>query len=102
MKLKLTDVHTGRQMTVLYENNLLPALGEDGLQYFAFSHLTDDLGKPRKDCTVVDMNHKLAIKRESYPWKNIEKVEYIFDQECFDKAESIEQYVRLIREKKII
>jgi hypothetical protein len=101
MKLTLTDIHTGRQMKVLYENTLLPALGEDGLQYFIFSTVTHN-GQPRTDCTVVDMTHKLAISPVKYPYKGIDRVEFIFDKETFEKADSIPEYTRLLREKKII
>lgn len=104
MKTVLTDSKTGKQFTILYEDPYLPALGEDGIQYFLFqSNLTLWNGEPRDDCHVVDLNKRLAIKAETYPRLGInEPREYVFDKESFDVATSIDEYVKLIKQKGLI
>ena len=104
MKKVLTDSKTGRKFTVLIKNEWLPALGEDGLQYYVFtSHLTMWNGEPRDDCRVVDMKEHIAICAiERHSQGVITPQEYIFDKESFDAANSIEEYAEMIRKKGLI
>lgn len=104
MKKVLTDSKTGKQFTILFENPYLPALGEDGIQYFLFqSNLTLWNGDPRDDCHVVDLNKGIAVKAETLPGLGIDKpIEYIFDKESFDAANSISEYVELIKQKSLL
>lgn len=104
MKKVLTDSKTGKQFTILLENPYLPALGEDGIQYFLFqSNLTLWNGDPRDDCHVVDLNKGIAVKAETLPGLGIDKPrEYIFDKESFDAANSISEYIELIKQKSLL
>ena len=104
MKKILTDSKTGKQFTILFENPYLPALGEDGIQYFLFqSNLTLWNGDPRDDCHVVDLNKGIAVKAETLPGLGIDKpIEYIFDKESFDAANSISEYIELIKQKSLL
>ena len=104
MKKVLTDRKTGRKFTILFENQYLPALGEDGIQYFLFqSNLTLWNGEPRDDCHVVDLNEGIAIMAETHTGLGIkEPMEYIFDKESFDAANTVSEYVQMIRQKGLI
>ena len=104
MKKLLTDKKTGRQMTILYDNQYLPALGEDGICYFLFtSNLTDYFGEPRTDCTIVDLENQMAIKPETLLSVGIEEpIKFTLDKEAFDKANSLEEYAKMLRDKGII
>ena len=104
MKKLLTDKKTGNQMTILYDNQYLPVFGEDGIRYFLFTNnLTDYLGEPRTDCTIVDLENQMAIKPETHPAFGIkEPQKFIFDKEAFDKAKSLKEYSKILRDKGII
>ena len=104
MKKVLTDSKTGKQFTILFKNQYLPALGEDGIQYFVFTqNLTMWDGKPRDDCKVVDLRQKIAVCAETHPALGIEEpVRYVFDKESFDSANSISEYAEMIRKKGLI
>ena len=103
MKKILTDCTTGEEFTILYKSPWLPALGEDGIQYFVFTqNLTMWNGKPRDDCKVVDLRQKIAIKAETCPRFGKDPVRFIFDKESFDSVNSISEYAELIRKKGLI
>ena len=101
MKKVLTDSKTGRKFAVLIKDEWLPALGEDGLQYYVFTaNLTMWNGEPRDDCHVVDLKERIAICAIKRHLQGvITPLEYIFDKESFDAANSIEEYVEMIRKK---
>ena len=104
MKKVLTDSKTGRKFTVLMKDEWLPALGEDGIQYYVITAcLTSWSGEPRDDCHVVDMKERIAIMAiENHSQGVITPQGYIFDKESFDAANSIEEYAKLIRGKGLI
>ena len=103
MKKLLTDHKTGRQMTILYENEYLPVFGEDGIRYFLLSNLTDYFGEPRTDCTIVDLKNKMAIMPETHPAFVIKEPQrFIFDKDAFEKASSLKEYAKILRDKGII
>ena len=100
-KTTLTDYKTGKQMTILHDSNFLPAFGEDGLQYFILTNLLD-YGVPRTDCTVLDLNHGIGIKPITHPAFGIkEPMQFPLDKEAFSKAQSIEEYAGIIKNRNL-
>ena len=98
MKRTLTDYYTKKQKTILYKDSVLPAFGEDGIEYMVFRELTDwGTGKPRTDCDIIDIKQKMAIK----VWRDKEKEPIKFDlnKKAFDKATTIEEYINMINHK---
>ena len=102
MKTILTDYKTGKKFTILHDSNMLPAFGEDGIQYFILTNLLFE-NMPRTDCTVLDLEHKIGIKPVKYPAFGVnEPMEFVFDKDSFDAAESLEEYVSILKRNKII
>lgn len=104
MKKILTDSRTNRKFTILFENPYLPALGEDGIKYYVFTNNLFLWGNvPRDDCDVLDLKEKIGIKAVKYPSRGItEPSKYIFDKESFDRANTINEYVELLKNKGLI
>lgn len=98
----LTDFKTGKQLTILHDNDMLPAFGEDGLQYFILKNLLN-YGIPRTDCTVCDLGHGIGILPRTHPAYGIKKpMAFPLDKDAFDKAQSIKEYVDIIKSKKLL
>ena len=104
MKKVLTDNKTNRKFTILFENPYLPALGEDGIRYFVITrNLYLWSGVPRDDCDILDLKEEIGIKAEKHPALGItEPIKYKLDKESFDAANTISEYVELIRGKGLI
>lgn len=102
MKTTLTDHKTGRKMTILHDSKWIPALGEDGIQYFILTNLCPG-GQLREDCTVLDLKNKMGIKPVRYPTFGVtEPVEFVMDRGAFNTSTSIEQYTGILRKKGIV
>ena len=101
MKTTLTDYKTGKQITILHSDPFLPAWGSDGIQYFFFTNnLYDYFGRPRTDCTVLDLKHGGIIPIRTVDGK--ESIKFFIDKESFDEANSIEEYVKFLKEKHLM
>jgi len=95
----LTDYKTGKQLTILHDSDMLPAFGEDGLQYFILTNLMS-YGVPRTDCTVLDLKHGIGIKPRMHPAFGIKNpMQFPLDKEAFSKAQSIEEYAGIIKSR---